>query len=114
MVFGQLEIQVNNNYDVYMCRPDKRPTLTVERLKEFMNPEQGTWSEWVDVYSAMRKAEERGYKVPYDMLAQYDADFDAPQRGISELSADLLTAIEKLDSDKKEKPSWLKGLIPWL
>jgi hypothetical protein len=65
---------VKSNYDVYMCRPDNRPTLTIDKLRQFQTTLSNNWYESVDIHTAIRRARNAGYKVPFDIFQSYLAD----------------------------------------
>jgi hypothetical protein len=95
---------VKDQYSTYLCKHDRRPVLTFQRLRRYQNPVVGAWSQWIDVHSAIRNAEKDGYKIPKDMADDYDKWLDGQIQ------------IEEIDDylDKKnKKPSWLEGFIKW-
>lgn len=73
---------MNKSYDVYMCRGDKHPVLTVKILRDFQNPIKGSWNMLTDVHTAIRLAHRLGYRVPKDILKQYDDSLNAEREAL--------------------------------
>lgn len=102
-----------SNYDVYMCRPDNRPILTVGKLRQLQTTMSNNWCESVDVHTAIKRARDAGYKVPFDIFQNYLADeqkrmalainSDNPPDGINSFWADLQKSSTKSFVEKLVK-----------
>ena len=88
---------MKSQYDVYMCREDPSPLLTVEILKDLQNPIRGSWNCFTDVYTAIDLARLFGYRVPKDILKQYDDSLQAEREALM---------VKRKEIEDKSKSFW--------
>jgi hypothetical protein len=70
----------------------QRKILTFERLRDFQNPIRGTWTQYIDVHSAIKNARMAGYEIPDGMAEDYEEWLQRMQK-----------ASEKLDKSVQEE-----------
>lgn len=88
---------MNKSYDVYMCREDPSPLLTVEILRDLQNTILGSWNCFTDVYTAIDIAKKFGYRVPKDILKQYDDSLQAEREALM---------VKRKEIEDKSKSFW--------
>ncbi len=99
---------MNKSYDVYMCRPDNRPTLTIDNLKQFQTTMSGGWYQSVDIHTAIERARNAGYKVPFDIFQSYLAE---EQKRRADLLANCSNASKRFHGKGMSRKAldWLLG-----
>ena len=101
---------MNKSYDVYMCRPDNRPILTIDKLRQFQCTIKGGWHEYVDPHTGVRRARDAGYKIPFDIFQSYLADEQKRISSTGKTNA-LGGGAPTIGASRKKTGAWFSAFV---